>query len=380
MLTISAADVKFTPKDDSSHPFEDPVLELSEPTKGRIEEAAALLCLDEVVAFPTETVYGLGANALADGAASKIYAAKNRPADNPLILHVASLRSLRRLLPAGSPIPRIYEPLIARYWPGPLTILLPLDRRHSEIGASCTSGQDTFAVRMPQSPLALALIHTADRPLAAPSANTSTRPSPTTAQHVLRDLTGRIPLILDGGPCRVGLESTVVDGLTHPPQILRPGGVSLEQIRAVPGWESTVVHRPGVQHAEEVPRTPGMKYRHYSPTARIVLFESTAREPDVATLTRVVGGGGGIALDPATLAICRTRRWPIDLHARFGPGVADFPLGTSGADISRRLFALLRDLDDRGITTVLIEGIAEADEGMAVMNRLRKAATVVVDE
>lgn len=372
ILEASSKDVSFTSTDSSLHTFEKPHLALQEPTATSIREAVELLKNDQVVAFPTETVYGLGANALSNEAVSKIYEAKNRPPDNPLILHIASLASLRSLLDPGTEIPSIYKPLIAQFWPGPLTILLPLDSNVSGISSLCTSGQSTFAVRMPQHPLALALLNEVGVPLAAPSANTSTRPSPTTAQHVYHDLSSKISFILDGGPCGVGVESTVVDGLVSPPQVLRPGGVSIERIRNIPGWEDTVIHRPGVKSDAEVPRTPGMKYRHYSPSARVWLFESTAKAPTLATLaTHDIAN--------SKLAVCRTRTWPDDLARTLGDHVIDMNLGQSGGDIAKRLFAMLRSLDDQGIDVILVEGISEEDEGLAVMNRLRKAATVVVN-
>lgn len=213
------------------------------------------------VAFPTETVYGLGADATRSSAVRGIYAAKQRPSDNPLIVHIGSLPQLRRLLhqsipqlnrvnhiqsslrdtsqhPTSDPIPPIYLPLISRFWPGPLTILLPLPHPSPlapEVTGGPTSNLTTFGCRMPSSPLCRLLISLTDRPLAAPSANASTRPSPTTAQHVYHDLKGRIDLILDGGPCDVGVESTVVDGLSDPPAILRPGGVGIEEIRKLGG-------------------------------------------------------------------------------------------------------------------------------------------------
>lgn len=238
---------------------------------------------DTPVAFPTETVYGLGADATRSSAVRGIYAAKQRPSDNPLIVHVSSLAQIRRLVCPfqhgttrddalqHDPIPSIYRPLIARFWPGPLTILLPLPNP-SPLAPEATASLPTFAVRMPSSLLALLLIHLADVPLAAPSANASTKPSPTTAEHVLNDLSGRIDLILDGGPCEVGVESTVVDGLSNPPVILRPGGISADMLRQCPGWEEVVV---GYKDAPErgVPRAPGMKYKHYSPRAKVILVE-----------------------------------------------------------------------------------------------------------
>ncbi|KAK0655688.1 telomere recombination-domain-containing protein [Cercophora newfieldiana] len=233
------------------------------------------------VAFPTETVYGLGADATRSSTVRGIYAAKGRPSDNPLIVHISDLSMLRRLLPSSpsspnsntDPIPAIYHPLIARFWPGPLTILLPLPDP-SPLAPEVTASLPTFGVRMPASALARTLISLTGAPLAAPSANASTRPSPTTASHVYDDLSGRIELVIDGGSCAVGVESTVVDGLCSPPAVLRPGGVSIEEIRGCEGWEG--VERGYVdaaQEGREAPRAPGMKYKHYSPRARVVLFE-----------------------------------------------------------------------------------------------------------
>ncbi|KAI9838705.1 MAG: hypothetical protein M1819_005019 [Sarea resinae] len=278
-------------------PRDDWVLELDEnsPDAARLREAAAHLRTTDIpVAFPTETVYGLGADATRSSAVQGIYRAKQRPSDNPLIVHVCSLAQLRSLIhpsPAphaqfnnkgasqngdndnNDPIPTIYHPLIRRFWPGPLTILLPLPSP-SPLAPEVTSTLQTFGARLPSSLLALALIHAASKPLAAPSANASTKPSPTTAQHVLHDLNGRIEIILDGGPCSVGVESTVVDGLSNPPCVLRPGGISIDQLRSCPGWEKVVIgYKDAPQIGDKAPRAPGMKYKHYSPRAAVILFE-----------------------------------------------------------------------------------------------------------
>ncbi|GME89992.1 unnamed protein product [[Candida] boidinii] len=241
-----------------------------EETKLNIEKAVKVLTeTNQVVAFPTETVYGLGGSSLNSESVKSIYRAKNRPSDNPLISHVSSINQLERLLFDNEPIPEIYKPLIENFWPGPLTILLPV-KSNSKISKLVTADQPTFAVRMPNHPIVRALISMSDLPLAAPSANASTRPSPTQALHVYHDLKGKIPLILDGGECEIGLESTVVDGLCSPPMLLRPGGVSLEDIKKYGGekWSQIVVSKKTAGKTEPV-RTPGMKYRHYSPTAKV---------------------------------------------------------------------------------------------------------------
>ena len=190
--------------------------------------AKELTTTHNAIGFPTETVYGLAGSALSDESVKSIYKAKNRPADNPLIVHISSIEQLKRKL-INYEIPQVYLDLISHFWPGPLTILLPITK-DSPISKLVTANQDTFAVRMPNHPVARALIAMSDTPIAAPSANASTRPSPTLAEHVYHDLNGKIPLILDGGACDVGVESTVIDGLVDPPMLLRPGGVSLEDI------------------------------------------------------------------------------------------------------------------------------------------------------
>lgn len=390
------------------------------------------------VGFPTETVYGLGADATRSDAVKGIYRAKQRPSDNPLIVHVGSLPQLRRLLqppandallqngespysaisaqkpstPVEDPIPAIYQPLIERFWPGPLTILLPLPTP-SPLAPEVTSNLSTFGVRMPSSSLARLLISITDRPLAAPSANVSTRPSPTTAQHVYEDLRGRIDIILDGGPCTVGVESTVVDGLNDPPAILRPGGIGIEEIRGLGGkWtDITVGYQDRKQQVNgEGPRAPGMKYKHYSPRGKVYLFEAGTTE-EVARQLLVQETTGA---KRSSVGVVRTRQWqeflglplPTPCDTKYqnniskhqvsrgllisqrptsGNGSVPEPevvwsihLGKDVQSIARGLFSALRTLDEKGCEVILIEGISdtEGDLAAAVMNRLRKAAEV----
>lgn len=400
--------------------------------------AGQLRTSDVPVAFPTETVYGLGADATRSAAVQGIYKAKQRPSDNPLIVHFASLNQLRSLLRGFSPqqssglhtndvsedpIPAIYKPLISRFWPGPLTIILS-NPANSPLAPEVTAGLTTFGARIPRHILALALIQSAGVPVAAPSANASTKPSPTAAEHVAYDLKGRIETIIDGGPCDIGVESTVVDGLSQPPALLRPGGLSLEQIRTVPGWEDTQVAYKNKAETASQPRAPGMKYRHYSPKATVVLYESGREPPSTAELVQHAG-------PHSRVGVVQTNSWTLDRivappairksaqkHAevdvadvRTGLGFAGMladvqaaqrsqpavvshnfdtgplkhlmtiDLGARTGGIARGLFWALRELDRQDVDAIVVEGIDDSEDGAAaaIMNRLRKAAEIKVD-
>ncbi|KAJ1969899.1 hypothetical protein IWQ62_000332 [Dispira parvispora] len=372
-----------------------------------LQEASRLLHSNQAVALPTETVYGLAANALCPEAVEKIYRLKNRPADNPLIIHVASLAMLRALLPDRR-IPTVYKDLIARYWPGPLTLLMP---RSALIPDVVTCGQATVAVRFPAHPVARAVIAYTGLPLAAPSANSSGKPSPTLAQHVWDDLRERVPLILDAGQCEWGIESTVVDGLRVSPAILRPGGVTLEQIQKVVGFRDCQVYRKNFTDSrlEQTPTTPGMKYRHYSPNAQVVLLERRTLSDDVHPLTneqeeadyesshkeflqaaqnemeRLALTATPQGLTFGLLSVHPDRSLittPIvpahcQLHVR---SMTDWSKDPTHSDqpCSRHLFKSFREFDQLGVHYILVEGTSEAHEGLALMNRLRKAATRTV--
>ncbi|KAF2237378.1 translation factor, partial [Viridothelium virens] len=362
---------------------------------------------DVPVAFPTETVYGLGADATRSEAVKGIYKAKQRPVDNPLIVHISSLNQLRQLLrPSGQrgiangatfdPIPDIYKPLIQKFWPGPLTILLPTPN-DSRLAPEVTAGLKTFGARMPGSLLAMVLIKLAGVPLAAPSANASTKPSPTVAEHVKYDLDGRIDTILDGGPCDVGVESTVVDGLSTPPSILRPGGVSIEQLRQCVGWENVVIGYKDSSETGLAPKAPGMKYRHYSPKAQVVLYHANNPQPEWNKVIEEFGPRKSIGFintkkwnlpkeKMATTAIGSDRGESQSNDAASSPvtssesKVCVISLGRDTESIARGLFSALRDLDKRGAEMIFVEGIDEQEgaTAAAVMNRLRKAAEVEI--
>jgi L-threonylcarbamoyladenylate synthase len=339
-----------------------------------ISIAAGLLKRGEVVAFPTETVYGLGACALDKEAVSRIFAAKGRPSDNPLIIHISSMEMLKSI----TTVPEIYTPLIEKYWPGPLTILLP---RGELVPLIVTGGHDTVAVRMPSNPVALALIEACGFPLAAPSANTSGRPSPTLASHVYDDLNGRIHLILDGGQCNSGVESTVVDGLSTIPAILRPGGITADQVRSCRGFEKCRVWQKDFTDAtmESAPTTPGMKYTHYSPNCDVVLVRMPAGSPSEAklaqrrTLYEELATLSDLGLKIGilrTISHC-TAKYPGTAKAK----VTELFIGSTSREVAFGLFKGLRDLEQTGAEVILVEGVSDDDEGLAVMNRLVKAAS-----
>ncbi len=301
-----------------------------------IDEAARLLRAGQVVAFPTETVYGLGADAFDAEAVARIFAAKERPADNPVIVHVADVDAARGVV---GEFPRLAEEA-SRLWPGALTLVL---RRGPRVPDIVTAGGATVGVRVPAHPVALALLRKFGGPIAAPSANRSGRPSPTLAGHVLADLAGRIELILDGGATEVGLESTVVDMTGEVPLVLRRGGVTIEQLREVLGRVDCLEG----QDPDAVARSPGLRHRHYAPRARVVVVKEGEGEADGRTglITRRAVEGEFVRVLPAT-----------------------------AEGFAHGLFAALRELDELGLGRIVVEEIAEVGLGAAIMDRLRRAA------
>lgn len=330
----------------------------SRPDLAVLARPAAILAAGGLVAFPTETVYGLGANGLDAAAVAAIYRAKGRPADNPLILHIADLSDLDRLV---ADVPPAAAALTRRYWPGPLTVVLP---RRPIVPDIVTGGLDTVAVRMPDHPVARALIRLARVPVAAPSANTSGRPSPTDAAGVLADMRGRIDAVVDGGPCRIGVESTVVDCTTAVPTILRPGGITLEMLKDTLG---KVAVDPAVLHGNASrPRAPGMKYRHYAPAAPMVLVEGKGAASVVVQLVQqALAEGKRVG---AVVAAETARSLPTEAVVQvYGPR-------GQAAPAAARLYRCLRYFDAHPVDIIYGEGMADTGLGFAVMNRLRKAA------
>jgi len=331
------------------------------PDQDVITAAARILRQGGLVAFPTETVYGLGANALDSRAVKRIFIAKGRPADNPLIVHVSDLKQAAAVTAGLSPLA---EKLAGAFWPGPLTLVLP---KAKAVPQEVTAGLDTVAVRMPDHQVALALIRVAGLPVAAPSANISGRPSPTTGDHVRQDLEGRVEIILDAGPTPQGLESTILDLSTDVPVVLRPGGVTREALALVIGADVAMAG----QGEPDRPRAPGMKYRHYAPRGELYLVEGDSREVPrrIAELAAELESAGHRV---AVLCSAESARL-----VRFG---RVYVLGSRSdpARMGTRLYESLRRCDEDGVTAIVAEGVEPAGVGEAVMNRLRKAAGKVI--
>lgn len=317
-----------------------------------IKKAGELLRAGEVVAIPTETVYGLAANAYDGNAVSKIFKAKGRPQDNPLIVHIAQVETLSDL---AAEVPKAAKKLAAAFWPGPLTIILP---KSEKIPDAVSAGLPTVAVRMPSHPVAHAVIEAAGVPLAAPSANLSGSPSPTNAKYVLDDMHDRIPLILDGGSSAVGVESTVITLATARPRVLRPGGITVEQLRALLGEvdvDDAVLHKlaEGVRAA-----SPGMKYKHYAPRADITIVKGSFAEFRRFVETK----------EKDAFVLCFAG------EEKYFPHAVTYGREDDGLSQANRLFDALRELDEQGANTVYARCPALSGVGLAVYNRLIRAA------
>lgn len=328
------------------------------------------------MAFPTETVYGLGADATNPEAVTAIFKAKGRPPDNPLIVHVADPADLETLVAAVTPLAR---DLMDRFWPGPLTVIL---RKTARVPDLVTAGLDTVALRMPAHPLALRLIALSGVPVAAPSANRSGRPSPTRGAHVVADLMGRVDAIIDGGPCAVGLESTVVDATGDAPVILRPGAVTREMLAGVSGrveLDPALARRTHADTTSAAPRSPGMKYTHYSPRARLVLAGTPGGQStdDPATAARALMTLASRYPDEVVGVLCTDETAAlIPAPAAGHPHLVVKTLGSvlRPAEMAANLFHRLREFDTSPVTLILAQPLPEEALGLALMNRLIKAA------
>lgn len=330
------------------------------PEKEILKDAAAVIRSGGLVAFPTETVYGLGADALRPEAAKKIYEAKGRPSDNPLIVHIADFRMLEKIV---SEVPREARLLAEMFWPGPLTMIL---KKNDAVPYETTGGLDTVAVRMPASPIAVEFIRAAGGYIAAPSANTSGRPSPTTAEHVMADLGGKIPMILDGGPVGIGIESTIVDLSEDTPMILRPGYITRRMLEDVIG---EVREDPALQTVEgdAHPKAPGMKYKHYAPKADLALVNGEPQEvvKKINALARERASEG-----KRTGVICTDETY----EAYRADVVKSIGSRADEDAIAQHLYAILREFDDLDVQVIYSESFSTPRIGQAIMNRLLKAA------
>ena len=342
--------------------METKVVELNELNLDRnaLEEAGKVIREGGLVAFPTETVYGLGANALDAGAVKKIFKAKGRPQDNPLIIHVADF-NIEGLV---EDIPDTAKKMMERFWPGPLTLLL---RKSSIIPEATTAGLETVGVRMPSNAIARELIKAAGVPIAAPSANVSGRPSPTEMSRCVEDLSGKIEFILGGGKSEVGLESTIVDCTVNPPCVLRPGGITLEMLKEI---EPDAYIDPSimVKPTEDFkPKAPGMKYRHYAPKAPLKIVQGDLQKT-IAKINEIVQNYidenkkvGIIATDETLKGY--SKGYALSLGSR-----------KDMFSIGKNLFEVLRSFDDAKVDVIISEAFDEVEFGVAVMNRLKKSA------
>lgn len=321
-----------------------------------LEQAGAFLRAGEVVGIPTETVYGLAANALDPAAVARIFEAKGRPQDNPLIVHIADLSTVHEI---AAEFPPEAQALADAFWPGPLTMILP---KQDRIPMVTSGGLNTVGIRFPSHPMAQAIIRAAGVPLAAPSANTSGRPSTTTAQHVMEDLNGKIAAVVDGGPCSVGVESTVVSLCGKCPRLLRPGGISLEQLEQVLGTvEVDRALREKIDDTEKV-SAPGMKYRHYAPKAPVTVVFGTPKASADYIYAQLGENSGVLCFDD-----CASQFMGKAVIQTFGPS-------DDAQEQAREVFDALRRFDETDCTEIYAQCPPAAGIGLAVSNRICKAA------
>ena len=327
----------------------------TENTKENIEKAAEIIRRGGLLGIPTETVYGLGANALNADACRRIYEAKGRPQDNPLIIHVPDASWLSRYCEKA---PESAYRLAEAFWPGPLTMILP---KKEIVPYRTTGGLETVGVRCPNHPVTLAVIAAADVPIAAPSGNTSGRPSPTSAADMLEDMDGKIDGIFDGGPCGVGVESTIIDLTCQPPRLLRAGGLPLEELERVLGTVLVDKCITQLMTDGERPRAPGMKYRHYAPKAPVTVVTGDGKKSAAYIAAHAPEGAGVICFS--------------EFRAQF-PGCVVHELGPEGdkSEQARRVFDALREFDATDVTEIFAQCPDDAGLGLAIGNRLKKAA------
>lgn len=330
-------------------------------TDEELFEAAEILRNGGLVAIPTETVYGLGANALDESASKKIYEAKGRPSDNPLIAHISCMGELSALV---KEIPEAGKKLAEKYWPGPLTMIFP---KKDIVPYGTTGGLETVAIRMPSDPVANRLIKLAGVPVAAPSANTSGRPSPTKAEHVVEDMNGKIEMIIDSGEVGIGVESTIVDVSGEVPMLLRPGAITMEMLRETLGEVEIDPAILGPLSADVKPKAPGMKYRHYAPKAEMTLVEG-----ETERVVEFINHEAKLALEAGLQVgiICTE-----ESRECYECGILKV-IGSreNEESVAHNLFAVLREFDDQKVDCIFSESFSKDRLGQAIMNRLCKAA------
>ncbi|MBO8156619.1 MAG: threonylcarbamoyl-AMP synthase [Bacillaceae bacterium] len=329
------------------------------PDHPSIQKASHALINQEVIAFPTETVYGLGADATSDEAVKKIFAAKGRPSDNPLIVHIGDQEDVHKLV---TEVPEVAQKLMDAFWPGPLTIILT---SNGTCASSVTAGLSTVGIRMPDHPVARALLQASGLPVAAPSANRSGRPSPTSAAHVLEDLSGRIYGVLDGGTTGVGVESTVVECTGEVPVILRPGGVSREELEQI---VPAVNIDPALNNKREKPKSPGMKYTHYAPVAPLWLVKG-----DLEFFQRQIDR---LQSEGKIVGVMVSKESAGALKASH---LKTYGSRENLATIAAGLYDALRSFDHEPVDIILAETFPNDGIGAAVMNRLEKASTGIIE-
>ena len=332
-----------------------------ETDENAVKTAAELIRAGEVVGMPTETVYGLAANALNGEAVKKIFLAKGRPQDNPLIVHIADFDQIYDLCPAVPPQAKL---LADAFWPGPLTMIFP---KKDIVPYGTTGGLDTVAVRMPVDPVANCLIHLAGVPIAAPSANTSGRPSPTKAEHVIEDMDGKIEMIIDGGAVGIGVESTIVDVSGEIPTLLRPGAITIEMLRETLGQVDIDPVILGPVSGDIKPKAPGMKYRHYAPKADMTLVEGDM-DKVVAYINEQTKKAEAEGKKVGIICTEESR----DMYQ--GGNLEVIGSREHEETVAHNLFAVLRDFDARKVNCIFSESFSKDQLGQAIMNRLCKAA------
>lgn len=326
-----------------------------------MEQAGKLIAEGELVAFPTETVYGLGGDALDPDASRRIYAAKGRPSDNPLIVHIADFDDMKRV---ARKVPEQAKKLADAFWPGPLTMIV---WKSDAVPEATTGGMQTVAVRMPNHPVALELIRRSGCLIAAPSANTSGRPSPTEAQHVAEDLSGKIAMILDGGPVGIGIESTIIDLTEEKPMILRPGYITPEMLSEV--LQEEVVIDPGIIAADDTrkPKAPGMKYKHYAPKAEMIIVDG-AQDAVIHKINELTAAKRAEGKKVAVIATDETKdRYDAQVILSMGKRADEDA-------IAQHLYKILRECDELDVGEIYSECFQTPRIGQAIMNRLLKAA------